>query len=207
MIAVSSFRRLSDNEEVARNQMAAKASWETVFDGIIYLGDFEPLLASKKTEFLPTEDFPLMSTVLMTAAMCEDFVCVLNADIVVAPHLEQVIREVYGLGGRAVVSKRWNFSPTRSPQITDQGIDFFGTEPQFWAQAATRIPRHYRIGANCWDTWVMSYLNYALPRQFFDISSRAAIFHPEHVERKRLYAVEPIDDKYTEHCGWPLLKL
>lgn len=204
MVAIASLRKLSDCAEIAENQLRAWESWQTVFDEILYFGEAEAQLASPKTVFVESEDFPKISAILTAAGYSEDYACVLNADIIVRPQLADALHEVVARGGRCAMSSRVNFGPGAAP---DFGLDFFMAEPEIWTAAAKKVPPFYRIGHNSWDNWVLSYLNCRYGQWFWDISARRCIWHPVHGNRKRVYAFTPVDDIYTLHCSLPKLRL
>ncbi len=205
MVAITSHRPMRDSAEVAENQLRAFASWLEVFDEIVYFGNYEKSLDSDKTTFVECEPFPHISELAMAASFADDFVCLINADIIVSPNLADILTKVEKHNGIGATSRRWCFHPPilKNAYLTDYGIDFFWTIPRLWRMISKDIPSHYRIGHNCWDTWVMSFLNTIIPRNFYNLTNQRCIFHPFHKDRKRAYDVAPIDDKYTRHCGFP----
>jgi len=209
MIAISSHRAFSDSLEIAKNQLRAFESWRLVFDEILYFGPSEPLLNSPQTTFIESEDFPTIHAICMAASLCSDYVCLINADIVVGQHLGSALEDVWRKGGVAATSKRYEFNGegVANSAIVDQGIDFFWTSPDIWRRVANAVPKHYRLGHSAWDTWVMSFFNTTVGRYFYDITKRKAIFHPKHENRKRVHHIKPVDDRYTMNCGFPFLKL
>jgi len=197
---------MHESAEVAQNQMRAFKSWLPIFDEIIYFGPKEECLESPKTEFIECEPFPHISTLAMAASVVEDFVCIINADIVVGSHLPSLLQRVRSFGGVAVTSRRWQFNGAGyyNSYLTDWGADFFGATPDLWRKISQKVPRKYRIGHNCWDTWVMAFLNATTHGRFFNLTRQKVIFHPIHKERKRIYDMPPEDDNYTRwHCGFP----
>lgn len=211
MVAISSHRPLDESREVAINQIRAHTSWLPVFDEIVYFGRKEAALESDETSFVECEPFPHISTLAQAASLTDNFACIINADIVVSTHLRKVINQVLERGGYAVTSRRWQFNGNGLVDAylhpEDFGIDFFGTTPQMWRQISKQIPAYYRIGHNCWDTWVVSFLNTMLPGRFFNITEQRCIYHPLHGDRKRVYDIAPTEDKYTRHCGFPNRRL
>lgn len=207
MIAISSHRALADSLEIAENQFRAKRSWELVFDAIVYFGPTEPLLNSAKTSFVEIEDFPTMSALFFAASKMDDFSCIINADIVTAPHLPGVVASLGHKGMAAVTSRRWEFNGDNieRAELKDWGVDFFGAWPSVWRQAWREVPPSYRIGHNAWDSWLLGFMNTKHPKSFWDISRQACIYHPRHNERKRAYPIVPVPG-YDGNCGFPVLR-
>ncbi len=208
LVALSSFRALKDcSPEIAKNQLRAKRSWEAVFDQIIYFGELEPALASARTTFVPTADFPAMSTVLLAASWGNDLTAIINADIVVLPILKEAIQAALSGGAVAMTSQRFEFDPVTEDyakaKVVDMGIDFFAAWPNVWKDAALRVPDELRWGGNQWDTWLSSYFNMSLQRRFVSLSRYRAILHPRHGDRKRPEVPLLKDDYWTQRPGFP----
>lgn len=190
MIAISSFRQFSESSEIATNQLRAKASWDLVFDHILYFGTEEPQLASPKTEFCEAEDFPHMRLLFLAAALSDDFACILNADIVVAPSFGWHMQEVHKKGIGAITSRRYEFTGENVSHATvvDSGFDFFGAWPQIWQQVLRDCPDWFRIGHSVWDAWLLEWFTRNLAHhQFGNLTNDRLVFHPRHGDRRRPY--------------------
>lgn len=201
MTVISSFRPLDKSPSIARNQLRAKESWEHVFDSIIYFNSPDPRMASPKTEFIESEDFPFMSALFMAAAMTDDITAIINADIVTMPNLRNVIANEFGRGAGAIMSFRMEFDPDnpdyRNARQVDNGLDFFCTAPEIWQMAHKYVSSEYRISGAKWDTWLMNFLHVTLSGRFFtDITPHRCIFHPRHGEREFPFHISPIDDAF-----------
>lgn len=211
MTSVSSFRPFKDSEEVARNQLRAKQSWEQVFDEIIYFGSDEPKLASVKTMFVDSKEFPTIDLLITAASFARGWVAILNADIVVSKALGAVVAECIRRNVRAITSKRYEFEPDAEnmdkAKVKDAGYDFFMADAKMWAGAAQHVPSGYRIGHNRWDNWVLGYFNVICGRQFVDVTSRKVVFHPRHGERKQPYHIEVPNDRFLQLGRPPFYKL
>ncbi len=202
MIAISSHKPFSKSKDIATNQIRAKESWEAVFDGIVYFGQRESELASKKTEFIPCGDFPQISLLVLAAAHSLDYACLINSDIVVAP----IFRTIWPIPKMsACTSRRYEFS-SESPnysaaKLADNGVDFFMANPWVWKACWKVIPKEFRIGHIIWDSWMLSFLNKHCGRRFCDITSYRCIFHPKHEERNRPYQIKA--HSYSDLIGLP----
>lgn len=208
LIAVSSFRALDDSAEVAANQLRAKRSWDLVFDRIILFGAYDKRLASPTTEFIRREDFPHISMMVWTASQQTVPTCLLNADIVVAPNLKELVNKAWAKGAMAMTSQRLEFDPKTEDyfraRVVDMGADFFCAKSEVWKQVYKAIPNAYRIGAGGWDNWMLGYLSMTFPRRFFDITTLAPIFHPKHGSRIRPPTGEAPKDRFiTSGLGFP----
>lgn len=208
MIAISSFRPLADNDEVAFNQVRALRSWDVAFDEVYLCGPYEPRLDSPKTTFIDGEDFPRISLLMMLAAECNGPAAILNADIAVAPHLKRLADMVWLTGAVAFTSRRYEFDPAKpdydEANVVDLGCDFFCAQPHIWWQAWRNIPSAYRIGNGGWDNWLLGYLGVTLRRKFVDVTQFRLIFHPKHIERKRIAMEEaPRDEYINSGKGFP----
>lgn len=211
MTSVSSFRPFQDSDEVARNQLRAKDSWEAVFNEIIYFGIREPRLMSTKTMFVDSPEFPTIDLLITAASFARGWVCILNADIVVSPMLGAVVADCIRRNIMAITSKRYEFEPDTpsldSAKVKDSGYDFFMADAKLWARAAQHVPNGYRIGHNRWDNWVLGYFNVTCGRQFVDITSKRCIFHPRHGGRKQPYHIDVPNDRFLQMGIPPLYKL
>jgi hypothetical protein len=210
MIAISSHRPHSDSAEIAANQIRAHESWQKVFDEILYFGPPEAQLTCDRTTFLECEDFPKIKSLITAASLCSGIVCLLNADIIVAPHLNDIMANLQSYGALAATSQRYQFQPgqdLKTAKVSDYGVDFFAADATLWKRAALHIPDIYRIGHNSWDSWLLGFFNHTCNRRFFDITRSRCIFHPVHHSRKRVYSFIPIDDQFSKRCGLPFSKL
>lgn len=208
LVAVSSFRALNDSAEVAANQLRAKRSWDLVFDRILLFGDYDERLASPITHFRPCVDFPHISEMVLEASKQTVPVCILNADIVVDPHLKAMVNQAWAKGALAMTSQRLEFDPKTEDYfravVRDFGCDFFCAKPEVWRKVYKAIPAAYRIGAGGWDNWMLGYLSLTFPRRFFDITTLAPIFHPKHGDRIRPPTGPAPEDPYiTSGLGFP----
>ena len=190
---------MSDSEQIAKNQLRAKASWEKAFESIIYFAEPDARLASDKTKFIRTDDFPRIKLMVMTAAMYPDISCLINADIVVGEHLPVVATGLIYKGILALTSMRYEFEQDAPnfdrSAIADHGVDFFCATPQVWHKCWKMIPDEFRIGHGGWDSWMLGFLNWHCKLKFLDITPQRCIFHPRHGERKSRYTFstpEPI---------------
>lgn len=208
LVAISSFRKLDDSEEVAVNQLRAKRSWDLVFDRIFLFGDYDRRLDSPTTEFIPCEDFPHISLMAFVASQQSVPVCILNADIVVDPNLKEMVNNGWARGALAMTSQRLEFDPKTEDyfraRVVDLGCDFFCAKPEVWKQVYKAMPTAYRIGHGLWDSWMLSFLQAALQRRFVDITTLGPIFHPKHGDRKRTTMGEIPRDMFIEQgLGFP----
>lgn len=188
MIAISSCRQLSANDEVARNTIRANKSWQREFDAIVYFADPDARLASPKTRFIRGEDFPTIKSLVMVAALYEDISCLINADIVVAEGFQTVVKAMlYNSAMLALTSMRYEFEPDAEnydrAAVADHGVDFFAAVPHIWKRCWKEIPKEFRIGHGGWDSWMLGFLNWTCKRKFVDITPYRCIFHPRHGSR------------------------
>lgn len=208
LTAISSFRPLNDNGEVAFNQIRALRSWDAAFSEVYLCSPHEPRLASPKTTFVDVEDFPRLSLLMLLGAEADGPSAILNADIVVASHLRRVAELVWMTGASAFTSRRYEFDSARadyeSAKLVDMGADFFCAQPHVWWQAWREIPTAYRIGNGGWDNWLLGYLTTMLRRKFVDVTPYRLIFHPKHTERKRVPMEQAPRDRYlASGVGFP----
>lgn len=208
LTAVSSFRALDASAEVAANQLRAKRSWDLVFDRIFLFGSYDKRLDSPTTQFLPCDDYPSISLMTLVASYQEWPVCLINADIVVAQNLKEMVNRGWARHAVALTSKRLEFDPATEDyfraRVVDYGCDFFCAMPYVWRQVYKSIPSAYRIGAGGWDNWMLGYLSITFQSRFLDISTLGPIFHPKHGSRIRPPTGEAPADKYiTSGLGFP----
>lgn len=199
MTAISSFRPLADNLEVAENQLRANATWQEMFDSILLIGPEEPLLSSPITQFVPGEDFPTIREIATIASLCTEWVVFLNADIVLLPNFTLAAVSVGKRKGKAFTSRRYEFDPKTGaePQIVDWGYDIFGTTPDVWRRISMEVPEQYRIGHCAFDTWILNFFQTNFGSNLMDITKWQCVLHPKHSERKRVHHIELAHDRYT----------
>jgi hypothetical protein len=208
MIAISSHRDMDDNPEVAANQERAIRSWCEVFEEIYLIGKPDPRLDHPEVTYIEGLDFPAMSLLFLIASKTDQISAILNADIVVSPHLKGVITSAFGKGAFALTSRRYEFDPAKPnyemAKVVDLGADFFCAWPWVWHRAWKAVPTAYRMGNPTWDNWLLGFLGLNFKRTFADIGPARAIFHPRHTERKRIPLEEAPRDKYiTSGLGFP----
>ena len=207
LIAVSSHRPNATGE-VAANQLRAKASWDQVFDRIFLFGPYDERLASSKTEFIECEDFPHISVMALTASWQPDPVCILNADIVVALHLKDIVNRGWSMNGQALTSKRYEFDPARenydSAEVVDSGADFFCAFPQTWKRVWRDIPPAFRVGHQRWDSYMLGFFTHLFPNRFFDLTRHRPIYHPKHGDRNMPHHIAVPEDCFYAQLGFPM---
>lgn len=209
MIFVSSARPFDQDPtgEYARNQLMAKASWENVASAIVYFNDPQPQLASPKTRFIPAEPYPhLIDMIDLCADQGDEWVCILNADIVTTPQLlgaEQRLKKQHAV---AASSWRWEFDPAvgiNPCQHVDNGLDFFAAIPRAWMKVYDTMHRtpqgehdaakHLRLGAPSWDTWALATFFHLFSHMgFYNITGTKSIRHPRHEGRRHADGVPPV---------------
>ncbi len=211
MTIISSHRAHSDSKEVARNQIRANRSWQKIATRIVYLGNEEPHLSGHNVRFLPCADFPRIRTVATAAAISGTHACIVNADIVLSKETPIVIFDLLRRGGKAAVSRRYEFQDEHVEGAVllpeDLGLDFFFATADLWLKLSRTIPPDYRIGHSSWDTYTLSFFNTIAKGGFYDITNRRCVFHPRHGDRKRKYNINPVDDKFTMKPQMPRAKL
>lgn len=207
LTAVASFRALDDSKEVAANQLRAKRSWDLVFDRIILFGSYDERLASPITEFVPCDDFPHISLMAMVCAAQAVPACLLNADIVVARNLKELVNQAWAKQAVAMTSQRLEFDPKTEDyfraRVVDLGADFFCALPAVWKQVYKAIPPQFRIGHQRWDQWMLNYLWFTFKRRFVDITTLGPIFHPKHDGRKMPHPIDASNVNFYHQIGFP----
>lgn len=188
-MAISSFRPLLECEEIARNQIRAKASWERVFDSILLFGPFTKALASPKTTFVPCSNFPPIRLLILAAGMSITPAAILNADIVLVPHARNLFDDTMR-SAKAATSFRLEFDPQSfdlaNARKTDNGLDVFMARPEVWQAVLRFIPGHLRIGHSTWDSILYMHWRELYQGKFVDLSRHKVVFHPRHENRKRI---------------------
>jgi hypothetical protein len=207
LCAVSSFRPLDECPEVAKNQLRAKKSWDAVFDDIFLLGDFDERLATPSTHFIKAEQFPHISLMIWIASKQLSPTCILNADIVVAPNLKELLDQGWQKQAMAMTSKRLEFDPATEDyfkaRVVDLGADFFCATQDVWKRAYVEVPQQFRIGHNRWDNWMLNFLWFICRRRFIDISTLGPIFHPKHGSRFQPHSIDDSDVNFYSQIGFP----
>lgn len=188
MTAISSFKPFSASPEVAANQLAAKQTWESVFSQIVYFSpEIEPALASPKTRFVPSPDWPRIRDMMQYATDQPEWSCLINADIQVSFRLRFVEMELMRLGAQSAISFRHELP---GGKVVDNGLDWFAAEPGLWALLAKRVPPDFRMGHILWDTWTLSaFTAIGRRKQCFDVTATKCIFHPKHGDRCRPHTI------------------
>lgn len=187
MIAVSSYKPFESSHAVAANQIAAKNSWEDAFDCIVYFGKENPALASDKTIFVESEEFPKIKKMMEMCVTLGDWSCIINSDIVVDPKFRIVEEKLKAGRFQSALSFRFQMPMN---QVIDYGMDIFCCTPPIWARAMIEIPDKFRIGHILWDTWMMGFLMNITNKQVADFTPAHVIFHPHHEDRHRPFSVE-----------------
>lgn len=207
LTAISSFRQLSDSDEVAANQLRAKRSWDLVFDRILLFGDYDKRLDSPTTEFIKSEEFPSIALMALTASWQTVPVCLLNADIVVAPNLKELVNKAWAKQALAMTSQRLEFDPATEDyfraRVVDLGADFFCAMPTVWKQVYREMPKQFRIGHQRWDQWMLNFLWFTLRRRFVDITTLGPIFHPKHGARNMPHHIDVTGVDFYLNIGFP----
>lgn len=199
MIAVSSFKPFSESEEVARNQRAAKQSWEPIFEKIIYVSQWpEAELDSEKTEFsFPSAVFPSIRDLALLCSDQTDWTAIINADIIVHERLLEAEKRLKSLKAETCYSRRYQFEDDISKaSIVDWGLDFFAATPETWLRIYDEIPGEFRIAHQQWDTWMVSWMS--KHTKCYEISLCKCIYHPKHGDRIPNPAVE-VESKYLSY--------
>lgn len=211
MILVTSARPFDQDPtgEYTRNQLAAKCSWERVADAIVYFNDFEPRLASPKTRFIPSEQFPRIMDMAEVCAMQPGWTAIVNSDIVLGPKFPIVEHKLKHKQATCAASWRYEFDPARGIESAasdrlphDNGVDFFAATQPVWKKIYEAVDERLRIGCIFWDTWLMSFFATFEMSHYWDISPARVIFHPRHDGRK--YGPGPEDHNQIKIYSWPV---
>jgi hypothetical protein len=207
LVAVSSFRALDDSAEIAANQLRAKRSWDLVFDRIMLFGEYDKRMASPTTDFIKCPDFPHISSMAWLASKQDAPACLLNADIVVAPNLKEIVNKAWAKGALAMTSQRLEFDPKTEDYfravVRDLGADFFCAKPAVWKQVYKAIPNQFRIGHQRWDQWLLNFLWHTYRCRFVDITTLGPIFHPKHGDRKQPHNIDASGVNFYQQIGFP----
>ena|SRR5207248_1622880 len=190
MTAISSFKPFADSDEIARNQKRAFGSWLNVFDAIVYFGMTEPLLASRRTSFVPFTGAPTLRLLVWTAALTDDLACVINADIVLAPHARELCVEAMRVAD-AATAFRFEFDPAKPEQPVskvDNGLDMFIARRNIWLELSKCIPDDFVLGKPVWDSWCWAWLQNRCGPKFLDLTMGRFVFHPRHTRTQTALA-------------------
>lgn len=203
MIVISSLRPLGEDSEWDRNQMMAFRTWQMFATKIFLFGKPEPTLDSRKTNFIPSEQFPRIKDMMSLAAeQVGKVTAICNGDILISPMIKRV-ENLIRLGRyKCAYSRRWHFDPTINPEeamaratltnadgLDDRGQDVFITSHGVWKALAANFNPDYRIGHSGWD----GATNYAIRRhcsqeRCLNFTELKLIHHPHHGGRKMPHA-------------------
>lgn len=199
---------MGNHPEYDRNQIVAKASWESVSDAIVYFNDPQPALASPKTRFVSSEPFPRILDLASFCAGQPGWSAIVNADIVIGPKFPIVLQKLKNKGAHCAAGWRYEFDPARGIESAaqervphDNGVDFFLAVQETWEKVALAVDERLRLGAVFWDTWMMSFFGTFEISHYWDISPSRVIFHPRHDGRK--YGPGPQDHNKIKIWSWP----
>lgn len=212
MIFVSTARPMGDDPVYDSNQLFAKASWEKVADAIAYFNNAQPALASPKTRFIPSQPYPFLRDIVDLCADQDDWTVIINADIWIHQAFTRIEQKLRAKKAVAASSFRWNFDPAvgvESCAHNDNGLDFFAATPGAWEMVYQKMgttpqgdadsPRHLRLGAPQWDSWLLGTFFHLFSNVgFYDITDTRCVRHPIHGGRKYGTGV-PMPHFY----GWP----
>jgi len=195
--AVSSYRPLGRFSDIDHNQIIAKHSWDSVFDGIIYLNPWAKQLDSMKTVFTGTMRRPRMMELFLTAAVAGGIAVVINSDIVIGQGARTELRKVFTSGSACAYSFRYEFDPRtlnlNSAKQVDSGLDFFAAHSLVWYKTFNECPDKYVIGNPEWDSWLLTHWQKRYGRHCVNITNWKLVFHPNHGNREREPDVVGID--------------
>lgn len=189
MIAISSYRPFGKFPDIDRNQIIAKHSWESVFDGTVYLNPFNVQLWSQMTQFTSTMKRPRMSELFITAVLVGGIAVVLNSDIVVGYETKTIVERSLRSGNACAFSFRHEFDPVRmnldQARQIDSGLDFFVAHSAVWYKTFSACPERFVIGNAEWDSWLLEYWQRKYGRFCVNLTSHRIVFHPNHGNRER----------------------
>jgi len=202
MTFISSFK---PTDEAMPRQVSAFQSWNEVASQIVYFNSPCVALTSPKTTFVESEVFPSIWKIAALAGWAPEYewVCILNADIVITANLLNVVEKLNARKVTAASSWRYQFDPAKgissAEKPTDMGLDFFMALPEVWRGMAGKIPKDLTIGAPLWDTWMLSYFATFCCEHYADITPAKVVLHPIHSARN--YGPTP---KTPELYSWPV---
>lgn len=208
MIAISSFRPNATGE-YAENQQRARATWLKVFDGILYFNSPQADMIGPFVTFRASDNPPTIKRMMECASRSPGWVCLINADIVVAAKFTKVEERLKEIGAKCAISRRFNFDPkqiSKPSKSDDLGLDIFCAVPEVWARAAAEIPEQYVIGKIRWDCWTLAHFMANWPDDCVDFSESGVIFHPIHDGRGD-QSMEEHDAALVAGMQWPWKRL
>lgn len=202
MIAISSHRPHGEDRGYADRQIAASRSWAPLFSAIHYFGEYESELEVWNSNFIGA-NWPTIKRMASYAASQDDYVAIVNADIVLTDGLKTVEEKIKAMTLPAATSYRYEFigedlaSAVRHKE--DRGMDIFIARPEVWKMVAERIPEYLRIGNNRWDSWVCGFFCYNLGYGFRHFTEYRCVFHPKHDGRRQSQFAEVIANGVDEY--------
>lgn len=199
MIAISSRKPFGQSAEYDLNQARAELTWLGKFTNIHYLGG---------------ETYPTIKEMATFASQQKmEFVCILNADIVLGPEILTVEAKMVDMALPAATSYRYEFDPADYPDLSkaerhkeDRGMDIFIASPPIWGLVAKRIPSYLRIGNNRWDSWVCGFFCANLGFGFRQFTEQRCVFHPKHGDRKvseHAHEIAAGNDEFFTRAKYP----
>lgn len=144
------------------------------------------------------------------AAALDDWVAIINADIVVSKGITRLQSALDREGVWCGISRRLQFEPNgplRDGRLVDLGLDFFFARPSMWALVASEIPTQFEIGKQLWDTWVLSFFLIHAGENCVDLTPSNLIWHPRHTARGEYLMEPPPGDTYLDRVRWPIKRL
>lgn len=211
MICISSFRPKSKaSPQIWENQTNAWNSWIKVFDEIVWFNAPEPDFEG--AFFIPTEGKPTIESMAKHASKCNDYVAIVNADIILDSRLNGIFdRMVKNTPCHCATSLRYNFNPGEAPEtgtITDNGLDIFIAHPAVWRKVAQFIPVDFKLGMNAWDTCVLGMFTHYSRNMVGDFSQTRTVFHPFHEERGDQFVPESARrSEFMSLVRWPAIQI
>lgn len=215
MIALTTARVTDDpNDQYFKNQSFAFQSWLRVFEAVIVLGPYQKHLASPITRFYPSENFPKVYEAVNICADQNEWACIINSDIWIAPNFKRIEEKLTQKKALAASSWRWTFDPAVGVEPCrhdDYGIDFFAAAPGAWemvyremqnsAQGDIDSPKHLRLGAPSWDQYMLGvfFMKFAT-LGFFNLTDTRVIRHPVHGDRRHYNNIPTV---HFPH--WPVM--
>lgn len=197
MDAISSYRPFEDSQEISRNQLKAKETWEPLFNRITYFGPVEDALKSPKTYFVECLGKPSIKSLALHAGHGFGWKSLINSDIQIDPKAKNLERILNRHEAACAFSFR---IPIGKTEKKDLGIDFFLATTDVWHRLSHIIPEQFTIGRQQWDTWVLSFFFTHYGEHCFDLSPMKLIYHPDHEERND-QGIEIIDP-YLKNMTW-----
>lgn len=202
MIAVSSYRPFGQAEEVDHLQLAAKASWNKIFERICYLSPPDDRL--NPAEFIGTDPQNpkpgITSLAWVASGFGNPWAVLINADI-------QLLPKAKGLPAQMEkANANCGFSLRAVPGVAgwpDLGLDFFIATKEIWQRCALEFHPSYRIGVSMWDTSMLGWLSSNFPEGIVDLSPSRMVIHPNHGNRNDQHMDKVTDDPWFTRVKWP----